>query len=311
VSPDRVETEVDGRQLSVSNLDKVLFPDAGFTKGAMIDYYLRIAPVMLPHVTDRPLTLRRFPNGVNEKSFFEKHAPSHTPSWVRTTYVPTVDKTLPGRRGARGDGVEYAVACDRPTLIWAANLAAIEFHVPLWHVGDNKVVPGPPDHLVFDLDPGPGTSIVECCRVARWIAEHLTDAELGTAVPKTSGSKGLQLYVALPAGTDWERARHQALGLAQSIENDHPELVVTKMGKDLRRGRVLIDWSQNHPAKTTVAAYSLRARAEPTVSTPITWDEVTACEERGDPAVLRFLAADVLDRVQRHGDLMAALALPS
>jgi bifunctional non-homologous end joining protein LigD len=311
VSPDRVETEVDGRRLQVSNLDKVLYPDTGFTKGAMIEYYLRIAPAMLPHVTDRPLTLRRFPNGVDEKSFFEKHAPSHTPSWVRTTHVPTVEKTTPGRRGAGADGVEYAVVCDRPTLIWAANLAAIEFHVPLWHVGDSKVVPGPPDHLVFDLDPGPGTSIVECCRVAGWIAEHLTEAGLGTAIPKTSGSKGLQLYVGLPVGTGWESARPQALGIAQSIEKEHPELVVTKMGKDLRRGRVLIDWSQNHPAKTTVAAYSLRARPEPSVSTPITWDEVTACEESGDPGELRFLAPDVLDRVQRHGDLMAPLALRS
>jgi bifunctional non-homologous end joining protein LigD len=311
VSPDRVETEVDGRRLQVSNLDKILFPDAGFTKGAMIDYYLRIAPVMLPHVTDRPVTFRRFPNGVDEKSFFEKHAPSHTPEWVRTTYVPTVEKAAPGRRRGKGEGVEYAVVYDRPTLVWAANLAAVEFHVPLWHVGDNKVVPGPPDHLVFDLDPGPGTSIVECCRVARWIADHLKDADLGTAIPKTSGSKGLQLYLGLPAGTEWEGARQQALGLAQSIETEHPELVVTKMGKDLRRGRVLIDWSQNHPAKTTVAAYSLRARAEPSVSTPITWDEVTACEEAGDPDMLRFLPAEVLDRVEHHGDLMATLGLAS
>jgi bifunctional non-homologous end joining protein LigD len=333
VSPERVETEVDGRRLSISNLDKVLYPQTGFTKGAMIDYYLRIAPAILPHVIDRPLTVRRFPNGVDEKSFFEKHAPSHTPDWVRTTFVPTAGggrrrtkgdaadgRAIEGRategRGAKSGGVkaraaddiEYAVISDRAGLAWAANLAAIEMHVPLWHIGDGTVVPAPPDHLVFDLDPGPDTSIVECCRVAQWIEGRLSDEGIGPVLAKTSGSKGLQLYVRLATGTGWEEARHQALEVAQAIESDHPELVVTKMGKDLRRRRVLIDWSQNHPVKTTVAAYSMRARPEPTVSTPVTWDEVVACEKSGEPADLRFLAPDVLERVERHGDLMASLA---
>ncbi len=308
MSPERVETEVDGRRLSISNLDKVLYPQTGFTKGAMIDYYLRIAPAMLPHVVDRPLTVRRFPNGVDEKSFFEKHAPSHTPDWVRTTFVPTAGG---GRRRTKDhatDDIEYAVISDRAGLVWAANLAAIEMHVPLWHIGDGTVVPASPDHLVFDLDPGPHTSIVECCRVAQWIEARLAHDGIGPVLAKTSGSKGLQLYVRLATGTEWEDARHQALEVAQAIESDHPELVVTKMGKDLRRGRVLIDWSQNHPVKTTVAAYSMRARPEPTVSTPLTWDEVVACEKSGEPDDLRFLAPDVLERVERHGDLMASLA---
>ena len=343
VSPERVETEVDGRRLSISNLDKVLYPETGFTKGAMIDYYLRIAPAMLPHVVDRPLTVRRFPNGVDEKSFFEKHAPSHTPDWVRTTFVPSgggrrrtqgaaakagaakaagAGKGGAGKGGAakaagatgqaakaRGaDDIEYAVISDRAGLVWAANLAAIEMHVPLWHIGDGTVVPAPPDHLVFDLDPGPDTSIVECCRVAQWIESRLSGDGIGPVLAKTSGSKGLQLYVRLATGTRWEDARTQALEVAQAIEADHPELVVTKMGKDLRRRRVLIDWSQNHPVKTTVAAYSMRARPEPTVSTPLTWDEVVACEQSGEPDDLRFLAPDVLERVERHGDLMASLA---
>ena len=311
----------------------MLYPQTGFTKGAMIDYYLRIAPAMLPHVADRPLTVRRFPNGVDAKSFFEKHAPSHTPDWVRTTFVPSAGG---GRRRAKGDAakgdpgkgsaakggaakrpsaqghgaddIEYAVISDRAGLVWAANLAAIEMHVPLWHIGDGTVVPAPPDHLVFDLDPGPDTSIVECCRVATWIEGRLSGDGVGPVLAKTSGSKGLQLYVRLATGTGWEDARTQALDVAQGIEADHPELVVTKMGKDLRRRRVLIDWSQNHPVKTTVAAYSMRARPEPTVSTPVTWDEVVACEKSGEPEGLRFLAPEVLDRVERHGDLMASLA---
>jgi bifunctional non-homologous end joining protein LigD len=307
MSPERVQTEVEGRRLTLSNLDKVMYPASGFTKAALIDYYARIAAVMLPHLRDRPATFRRFPDGVSGKSFVEKHVPSHAPQWVRTVKVPTSGSTGWGRdKPAEGD-VEYAVVADRPTLVWAANLAAIEFHVPLWHAGGRRPLPGRPDHMVFDLDPGPGTTIVECCRIATWISARLTGSGREPLV-KTSGAKGLQVYVKLPARTEWDKARENAHGIAQAIGEDHPELVVTNMTKALRRGRVLIDWSQNHPVKTTVAAYSMRARPEPTVSTPVTWDEVVACEKSGEPNDLRFLAPDVLERVDRLGDLMASLA---
>jgi bifunctional non-homologous end joining protein LigD len=299
VSPERVETEMDGRQLSLSNLDKVLYPASGFTKGQVIDYYARIAPVMLAHVADRPVTLKRFPDGVDGQSFFEKHAPSHIPAWVRTTTVPS--------RARSGEPIEFAVICDRPTLIWAANLASLEFHVPLWRVGNGTAVPAPPDYLVFDLDPGPGTSIVECCTVARWITAEIGDEHV---FAKTSGSKGLQLYMPVH-GVTWEEAGGQAHDLARSIEESHPDAVVSVMRKALRDGKVLIDWSQNNPSKTTVAAYSLRARPEPTVSTPVTWKEVDACAKSGDPATLRFDSDDVLARVDKVGDLMAGLVSPS
>ena len=318
MSPDRIETEVDGRRLTLSNLDKVLYPAGGFTKGAVIDYYARIAEVMLPHLKDRPVTFFRFPDGVSGKSFVEKHVPSHAPAWVQTVKVPTSGtgwgRSGEGGRAGKGGGragkegtVEYAVVQDRPTLIWAANLAAIELHVPLWHAGRQRPLPGRPDHMVFDLDPGPGTSIVECCRVASWIFDRLP-ARGRQPVAKTSGSKGLQVYVKLPARTEWETARERALHIAQSVEKDHPELVVTNMTRALRRDRVLIDWSQNHQAKTTVAVYSLRGVADPSVSTPVTWDEVRDCERHGDGGLLRFSPAEVLDRVERHGDLFAPLA---
>lgn len=307
MSPERVETEVDGRVITLSNLAKVLYPGTGFTKGAVLDYYARIAPVMLAHVADRALTLRRYPDGVDGPSFFEKHAPAHAPAWVRTVHVPAAEsKRTSGPGGSSGD-IEYAVICDRPTLMWAANLATIEFHVPLWRVGRHHVLPARPDFIVFDLDPGPGTSIVECCQVAHWIADRLARESL-EPLAKTSGSKGLQLYARLSRTATWTRSRELALDIAQAMEADHPELVVSKMRKELRKGRVLIDWSQNHPAKTTVAAYSLRARPEPTVSTPVTWAEVAACAESGDPRELQFVAEAVLQRVERLGDLFAPLA---
>jgi bifunctional non-homologous end joining protein LigD len=305
VSAERIVAAVDGRRLSLSNLGKVLYPDSGFTKGEVLDYYSRVAAVMLPHVKDRPVTFRRFPDGVSGKSFVEKHVPSHAPDWVRTVKVPSSGGGW-GREGSSGGDVEYAVIDDRPSLIWAANLAAIEFHVPLWRAGRRGVLPARPDHLVFDLDPGPGASIVECCRIACWIADRLTGRGRQPAA-KTSGSKGMQVYVGLPARTDWDAARARALRLAQSIEKDHPELVVTNMKKELRRGRVLIDWSQNHPAKTTVAAYSLRGGPEPSVSTPVTWDEVRGCAQSGDPDRLRFEASEVIARVEQHGDLFASV----
>jgi len=306
VSTERVMVTVDDRHLSLSNLGKVLYPDSGFTKGELLDYYSRIAEVMLPHLTNRPVTFRRFPDGVGGKSFVEKHVPSHAPDWLRTVKVPSASSGQGRGRSAGGD-VEYAIIDDKPALIWAANLAAIEFHVPLWHSGRRGQLPGRPDHLVFDLDPGPGTSVVECCRIAGWIADRLAGGRREPVV-KTSGSKGMQVYVGLPRGTGWDAARERAFGLAQSVEREHPGLVVTNMKKQLRRGRVLIDWSQNHPAKTTVAVYSLRGGPEPSVSAPVTWDEASDCERSGDPDRLRFTAGQVLDRVARHGDLFASLA---
>jgi bifunctional non-homologous end joining protein LigD len=300
VSPSgRVKTEVEGRELSLGDLDKVMFPATGFTKGQLIDYYARIAPVMLPHVRDRPLTFRRYPDGVDGDSFFEKNAPSHAPEWVRTIKVPSTSS-----RGGGGE-VEHALVCDLPTLVWAANLATIEFHVPLWHVGRRRKLPAPPDHMVFDLDPGPDTTVVECCRVAEWIAEAIPNE----ALAKTSGSKGLQLYMPLDGRPTWEGTRDRAHDLATRLEQDHPELVVSTMAKARRQGRVFIDWSQNTASKTTVAAYSVRARPEPTVSTPVTWDEVAACAAGGDPATLRFTTDEVLDRVEELGDLFAPLSL--
>jgi bifunctional non-homologous end joining protein LigD len=196
------------------------------------------------------------------------------------------------------------MVCDLPALVWAANLATIEFHVPLWHVGRRRTLPSPPDHMVFDLDPGTGTSIVECCTVARLIADILEERGL-PVVAKTSGSKGLQLYVPLSGRPTWDKVRTDAHGIATTLERDHPELVVSNMRKSLRSSKVLIDWSQNHPAKTTVAAYSVRARPEPTVSTPVTWDEVEHCHEFGDPGLLTFTTADVLERIDEYGDLFA------
>jgi bifunctional non-homologous end joining protein LigD len=297
VSRETIRTTIDGRELTISNLDKVFYPTSGFTKGEMIDYYVRIAPFMLPHLADRPLTMKRFPDGVDGSFFFEKHAPKHAPKWVRHVSVPST---------AEGDAVVYSVVSDVPTLVWAANLATIEFHVPLWRAGRRRKLPGPPDHMVFDLDPGEGTTMVECCAVARHIAGLLAESSRDS-VAKTSGSKGLQLYVPLGGPTTWDRVRKDAHEMAITLEGDHPDLVVSNMRKSLRRGKVLVDWSQNHPAKTTVAAYSLRARPDPTVSTPVTWEEIVTCHEKGDPDLLRFTAADVLVRVNHHGDLFAAV----
>ncbi len=296
MSPSKsVRTTIDDRQLTVSNLDKVLYPGSGFTKRQVIDYYVRIAEVMLPHVRDRPLTMKRYPNGVDHKFFFEKHIPDHAPEWIDRRAVPSTSE---------GDQVVYPVLDDRPSLAWAANLAAIEFHVPLWHVGRRRTLPARPDHMVFDLDPGDGTSIVECCRVAAHVAEVVKSGR-SSCWPKTSGSKGLQLYVPLGGRPTWDTVRDRAHSIAVQLEHELSDLVVSNMRKALRKDRVLIDWSQNHPAKTTVAAYSLRARDEPTVSTPVTWAEVDGCARSGRPADLVFTADDVLDRVERHGDLFS------
>jgi bifunctional non-homologous end joining protein LigD len=294
VSPEKVAVEVDGRTLTLSNLDKVLYPEVGFTKGEVLDYYTRIAPVLLPHLANRPLTFKRYPDGVEGKFFFEKNAPSHAPEWVRRVRLPS-----PGSTKNR-DTIDYAIVSDLPTLVWAANLATLELHVPMWRV-TAQGKPKHPDLLVFDLDPGPPATIVECCQVAQHVRDVL-DADGLSAYPKTSGSKGLQLYVPLDAKSPWEDVHAYAKSLAQRLEREQPQLVVWNMKKELRTGKVLVDWSQNNPAKTTIAVYSLRARPTPTVSTPVAWAEVEACRRAAD---LSFTSADVLSRVEAEGDLFA------
>jgi bifunctional non-homologous end joining protein LigD len=291
-----VTVTVEDRTLTLSNLDKVLYPATGFTKGEVIDYYTRIAPVMLPYIESRPLTLKRYPDGVDGKSFFEKNAPSHTPDWIPKVRLPT-----PGSTKDR-DTIDFVVAHELPTVVWAANLAALELHVPMWRVGPRGKVFNP-DVLVFDLDPGAPASIVECCEVALLLRERL-QADGLSAYPKTSGSKGMQLYVPLDAKSPWEDVHGYAKLLARDLTESHKDLVVWQMKKDLRGGKVLVDWSQNNSAKTTVAVYSLRAREAPTVSTPISWEEVEGCDR---PEQLRFTAPEVLDRVTHLGDLFTAV----
>ncbi len=285
---------VDGRQLILSNLDKVLYPAVGFTKAEVIDYYSRIAPVLLPHLKDRALTRKRYPDGVDGQVFFEKNAPRGTPDWVRTVRLPS-----PGSTKDR-ETIDYVVCDDLPTLVWTANLAALELHTHQWRVLRTRDEAKAPDLLVFDLDPGPPATIVECCEVALLLRERLADDGLDPVV-KTSGNKGMQLYARAPRRTD---TNDYAKAIAQELERARPELVVHRMAKDLRPGKVLVDWSQNSPAKTTVTVYSLRARERPTVSTPVTWDEVAACTVAAD---LVFGTDDVLARVADHGDLFAGL----
>jgi bifunctional non-homologous end joining protein LigD len=290
--PEKVAVEVEGRTLILTNLAKVLYPATGFTKGHVIDYYLRIAPVLLPHIAGRPLTLKRYPEGVTGEHFYAKHAPAHRPAWVPTALVPS-----PGSASGQ-DLVRYVVAGDLPTLIWTANLAGLELHTPMWrlpHIGQ-------PDRLVFDLDPGPPATVVECCRVALWL-RPLLSAEGLDPLAKTSGGKGLQLLARF-SGADWQAASALARSLAERLEREQPAAVVSRMTRALRPGKVLIDWSQNNSAKTTVAPYSLRARSRPTVSTPVTWDEVAGCERAED---LVFTSDQVLERVTDHGDLLAPL----
>ncbi|MDX6285023.1 MAG: bifunctional non-ous end joining protein LigD [Frankiales bacterium] len=292
MSPEKVAVRVGNRELTLSNLHKMLYPEVGFAKGQVIDYYTRIAPVMLPHLKNRPFTFKRYPDGVDGKFFFEKNAPKHRPPWVKTVQLPS-----PGSTKNRTT-IDYALINDLPSLVWAANLATLEMHVPMWRV-DAKGKPKNPDTMVFDLDPGPPATIVECCEVALLLRETLGEDGL-SAYPKTSGSKGMQLYVPLNGRSGWEKVHAYSREVAERLEDAHPDLVVSNMKKDLRGGKVLVDWSQNNAAKTTIAVYSMRARARPTVSTPITWDEVEGCEA---PEDLVFVTDDVLARVDKHGDL--------
>jgi bifunctional non-homologous end joining protein LigD len=292
---DRSTVEVAGRRLSLTNLDKVLYPQAAFTKGEVIDYYARIAPALVPHVRDRPASFVRYPDGVQRKGFFAKNAPRGTPQWVRTVRLPA-----PGSSKNREE-VDYVVVDDLATLVWAANLAAIELHVPQWSVGPRGAVRAP-DLLVVDLDPGAPAGILECAEVAQLVRECLAADGL-TPVVKTSGSKGLQVYAPITPSSD-RRTSDYAHDMAKALEKAHPGLVLSRMAKNLRDGKVFLDWSQNSAAKTTVAPYSLRARDQPWVSTPVTWDEVESARRAAD---LQFRAEDVLARVEQLGDLAAGM----
>jgi bifunctional non-homologous end joining protein LigD len=284
-----LEAEVDGRTLRLSNFDKVLYPKAGFTKGDMIRYYARIADVLVPHLHGRPLTLKRYPNGVEGEFFYEKQCPQHRPDWVETAAIWS-------RHNERE--IDFCLANDRATLVWAANLADIELHTSLSLAEAIER----PTMMVFDLDPGPPADIVQCCEVALWLREIFEPLGL-ELFPKTSGSKGLQVYVPLNVdGVTYDDTKPFAKAVAELLEKQHPELVVSRMTKELRPGKVLVDWSQNDEHKTTVNVYSLRAKDRPTVSTPVTWEEVERCSGESD---LRFEQDEVLERVERDGDLFA------
>jgi bifunctional non-homologous end joining protein LigD len=291
----RVSVEIEGRQLSLSNLGKVLYPAAGFTKAEVIDYYTRIGAVMVPHLAGRPITLKRYPNGVDGQSFYEKNCPSHRPEWVRTVEMGG---------GRRGQMVRYCLLESVAHLVWTANLAALELHPGLASAPDLSV----PTLVVFDLDPGPPADIVTCAQVGLLLRELLDHLGL-VAFPKTSGSKGLQVYVPLNTPCTFDDTRAFALAIGQLLEREHSDLVLTNMNTAMRPGKVFVDWSQNTASKTTIAVYSLRARERPTVSTPVDWDEVARTADGGKDAAagLRFEAGDVLGRVQERGDLFAPL----
>ncbi|HEY6780473.1 MAG TPA: non-homologous end-joining DNA ligase [Thermoleophilaceae bacterium] len=280
----RVDVEVEGRALSLSNLDKVLYPAAGFTKGQVIDYYTRVAPVLLGHLRGRPLTLKRYPNGVDGKFFYEKQCPSHAPDWVRTEAIELGTRTI-----------DFCICDDLSTLVWLANLADLELHPSLSLAMEIER----PTVLAFDLDPGEPAAIPECCEVARILRDAL--AQLGLrSFPKLSGSKGIQVYAPLNVeGVSYDDTKPLANALARHLENEHPDLIVSSQKKELRRGKVLIDWSQNDEHKTTICVYSLRARERPTVSTPVAWEELD------DPGALSFETDAVLKRIEQHGDLFA------
>lgn len=295
VAGSRVQVEVDGRSLSLSNLDKVLYPDERFTKAGVLEHYRRVAPVLLPHLAGRPCTRKRWADGVAGPAFFEKNAPRGTPDWVRTVELDSPGST----RGS--EVVRYVVVEDLATLLWGANLAALELHVPQWRVtGDGA--PRPPDRMVVDLDPGPPADVATCARVALVVREVL-EAHGMTVVPCTSGSKGMQLYVPVRARSV-DRVRAVAAALAQLVGAQLPELMAPVMARRERPGRVYLDHGQNHPGKTTITPYSLRGREPLRVATPLRWDEVAAARTAAD---LAFGPEQVADRLDRHGDLAAPL----
>jgi bifunctional non-homologous end joining protein LigD len=281
--------EVEGRQIKLSNLEKVLYPQAGFTKGQVIDYYVRIAPLLLPHLAARPLTLKRYPNGVEGMHFYEKNCPKYRPPWMETAKVWSESNKR---------FMDYCVAADLPTLVWLGNLADLELHTSLARAPEIQY----PTVIAFDLDPGAPASIVQCCQVALWVREIFAQFGL-QAFAKTSGSKGLQVYVPLNTGVTYEQTRPFAKATARLLEERHPGQVVSDMKKALRVNKVFVDWSQNDDFKTTVSVYSLRAREKPTVSTPVSWEEVQNCLQKSDPELLVFTSDQVLKRVEKMGDL--------
>ncbi|HET9752693.1 MAG TPA: non-homologous end-joining DNA ligase [Myxococcales bacterium] len=287
------EVVLRGKRLTLSNLDKVLYPKAGFTKAQVIDYYLRAAPALLPHLRDRPLTLKRYPDGVDAPYFYEKNAPSHRPPWVKTAAVWSEHNERE---------MLFVLVQDAATLAWAANLADLELHVPLHRHRDLDR----PDSVVFDLDPGAPADLVQCCEVGLILRDAFERLGLRTFA-KVSGSKGLQLYVPLNTPVSYDETKSFARAVADGLAAQRPALIVSNMKKSLRAGKVLVDWSQNDPHKTTVCVYSLRARDRPTVSMPVTWPEIERCHESGDPSLLSFESSTALARIEDKGDLFAPL----
>ena len=285
----RVEVRVGERTLSLSNLDKVMYPGVGFTKGQVIDYYTRISEAILPHLRNRPLTLKRYPEGVEGEAFYEKNCPKHRPPWIKTAKVWSYGNNRE---------MQYCMVQDLASLVWVAQLGSLELHTSL----SLSTKLGQPRMLVFDLDPGPPATIVECCQVAFLLRGWFEAHDLASFC-KTSGSKGLQLYVPINSTVDYQQTKLISKGLAQKLEREHPELIVHMQRKTLREGKVLIDWSQNDEYKTTVNVYSLRARARPTVSTPVSWAEVDACREAADPNLLVFDSEAAIRRFEERGDL--------
>jgi bifunctional non-homologous end joining protein LigD len=285
----KAQLVVEGRKLSVSNLDKILYPKVGFTKGQVIDYYIRVAPVLLPHLKDRPLTMKRYPDGIKGEFFYEKNCPEHRPKWVQTARVwsESNDRSM-----------NYCLVQGLPTLVWAANLADLELHTSLSR--KNKIER--PTMMVFDLDPGAPADIVQCCQVGLWLRDLLGQMKL-KSFAKTSGSKGLQIYVPLNTAVTYDQTKNLSLALAQYLEREHADLVTSNMSKAVRKGKVFVDWSQNDEHKTTICVYSLRAREEPTVSTPVAWNEVENCLKKKKAYLLRFRSDQVLARVEKRGDL--------
>src|SRR3989454_2591928 len=286
---EKAELVVEGKKLAVSNLNKVLYPKAGFTKGQVIDYYIRIAPLLLPHLKDRPLTMKRYPDGVEGEFFYEKNCPEHRPKWVQTARVwsESNDRSM-----------NYCLVQDLPTLVWAANLADLELHTSLSR--KNKIER--PTTMVFDLDPGAPADIVQCCQVGVWLRDLLAEMKLKSWA-KTSGSKGLQVYVPLNTAITYDETKNLSRALAQHLEHEHADRVTSNMSKAVRKGKVFVDWSQNDEHKTTICAYSLRAKEEPTVSTPVTWNEVENCLKKKNAQLLKFRSDQVLARMEKLGDL--------
>jgi len=283
------ELVVEGRKLALSNLEKVLWPKTGFSKGEMINYYIKIAPVLLPHLKDRPLTMKRYPDGVDGEFFYEKNCPSHRPKWVKTAKVWS--------EGNQRE-MQYCLAQDLPTLVWAANLADIELHTSL----SRKKDVARPTMMVFDLDPGAPADIVQCCQVGLWLREILAAMKLKSWA-KTSGSKGLQVYVPLNTAVTYDETKELSRALAQFLEREHPKLVVSKMAKALRAGKIFVDWSQNDEHKTTISVYSLRAKEAPTASSPVAWEEVAETVKKKNGKRLVFHCDQTLARVEKMGDL--------